>query len=134
MTDKIKSCPEATREFIRDQQFSPMADGIRRYRHAIAALPAGHPARSVLAGRDFYSLDEFRDLVMHVQEHRFTLPQIAECLDHLELRFLGFQHAPAMLNRFKANAAAQAKRFDIDTIVPRYEMLYNHFLKKENAL
>ena len=91
-----------------------MADGIRRYRHAIAALPAGHPARSVLAGRDFYSLDEFRDLVMHVQEHRFTLPQIAECLDHLELRFLGFQHAPAMLNRFKAMFPKRESEADLD--------------------
>jgi N-acetyl-alpha-D-glucosaminyl L-malate synthase BshA len=39
-----------------------------------------------------------------------------------------------MLNRFKANAAIHARRFDIENIVPRYEALYNHFLKKQNVV
>jgi N-acetyl-alpha-D-glucosaminyl L-malate synthase BshA len=38
------------------------------------------------------------------------------------------------LNRFKANAAAHAKNFDIHRIVPQYEALYNHFLTAEPAL
>jgi N-acetyl-alpha-D-glucosaminyl L-malate synthase BshA len=33
------------------------------------------------------------------------------------------------LKRFKEKAAAQARLFDIDTIVPRYEALYNRFLQ-----
>jgi N-acetyl-alpha-D-glucosaminyl L-malate synthase BshA len=33
------------------------------------------------------------------------------------------------LQRFKVKAAAQAQLFDIDTIVPRYEALYNRFLQ-----
>ena len=32
------------------------------------------------------------------------------------------------LQQFKANAAAHAQRFDINTIVPEYEALYNRFL------
>jgi N-acetyl-alpha-D-glucosaminyl L-malate synthase BshA len=34
----------------------------------------------------------------------------------------------ATLKRFKANAMAHAKNFDIDRIVPQYEALYNRFL------
>ena len=34
-----------------------------------------------------------------------------------------------VLKRFKANAALQAKKFDIHTIVPQYEALYNRFCK-----
>ena len=34
----------------------------------------------------------------------------------------------ATLARFKRNAAAHAKKFDIHTIVPKYEALYNRFL------
>lgn len=34
----------------------------------------------------------------------------------------------ATLNTFKANAQAHAKNFDINTIVPEYEALYNSFL------
>lgn len=37
----------------------------------------------------------------------------------------------ATLRRFKANAAAHAKNFDIHRIVPQYEALYNHFLTAE---
>jgi N-acetyl-alpha-D-glucosaminyl L-malate synthase BshA len=39
----------------------------------------------------------------------------------------------ATLKRFKAQAAAHAKKFDIHTIVPQYEALYNHFLVKAAA-
>jgi len=37
------------------------------------------------------------------------------------------------LKRFKANAVAQAKNFDIHRIVPQYEALYNLFLTMEPA-
>lgn len=37
----------------------------------------------------------------------------------------------ATLKRFKANALAHAKNFDIHRIVPQYEALYNHFLALE---
>jgi len=36
---------------------------------------------------DFFSLSSLRDLIFHVQEHRFTLPQIRNCLDELGLEF-----------------------------------------------
>jgi len=33
-----------------------------------------------------------------------------------------------VLQQFKDNAIAHARRFDISTIVPEYEALYNRFL------
>jgi glycosyltransferase involved in cell wall biosynthesis len=33
-----------------------------------------------------------------------------------------------MLKKFKANAYAQAEKFDIQNIVPKYEELYDRFL------
>ena len=36
------------------------------------------------------------------------------------------------LDRFKAKAAAHARLYDIETIVPRYEALYNRFLQNIN--
>ena len=41
-------------------------------------------------GNDLFDLNGCRDLLFHVQEHRFTLPQIGEILDRLGLRFAGF--------------------------------------------
>ena len=40
---------------------------------------------------DFFSLSTLRDLIFHVQEHRFTLPQIQNSLDELGLQFCGFE-------------------------------------------
>ena len=48
-----------------------------------------HLTRSI----DFFSLSTLRDLIFHVQEHRFTLPQIQHCLNSLGLKFCGFEGA-----------------------------------------
>ena len=39
---------------------------------------------------DFYSVSGCRDLLFHVQEHRFTVPQIADAIRQLGLDFVGF--------------------------------------------
>jgi tetratricopeptide (TPR) repeat protein/SAM-dependent methyltransferase len=49
---------------------------------------------------NFYSLSNLRDLIFHVQEHRFTLPEISECLDELGLKFCGFESKP-IISRFR---------------------------------
>ena len=46
---------------------------MRRLRKIVADLTDDHPAKSMMGWRDFYSLSEWRDLVFHVQEHRFTV-------------------------------------------------------------
>ncbi len=47
---------------------------------------------------DFFSLSTFRDLVFHVQEHRFTLLQIQNYLKDLKLKFCGFVNKEAVSN------------------------------------
>jgi hypothetical protein len=37
------------------------------------------------------------------------------------------------LQKFKTKAAAHARLYDIETIVPRYEALYNRFLQNINS-
>ena len=64
---------------------------VREARGRIFALPAGHPARCVTAIRDFYSASGTRDLILHVQEHRFTMEGLAQALAALGLEFLGFE-------------------------------------------
>ena len=41
---------------------------------------------------DFYSMSTLRDLLFHVQEHRFTIPQIDASLTQLGLVFCGFEN------------------------------------------
>ena len=45
---------------------------------------------------DFYSMSTFRDLLFHVQEHRFTIPQIEASLTQLGLVFCGFENKKAL--------------------------------------
>ena len=52
---------------------------------------------------DFYSLSEFRDLLFHVQEHRFTISQLKKCLAELGLKFCGFENASAVENFRQTN-------------------------------
>ncbi len=81
----------AARDIIAERGFAASAEGIRRCRQHILALPDAHPARAVTESPDFWSLSGCRDLLFHVQEHRFTLPRIEESLAALELEFLGFE-------------------------------------------
>jgi 2-polyprenyl-3-methyl-5-hydroxy-6-metoxy-1,4-benzoquinol methylase len=75
------------------------ANEIKQFRKSITDSEDRNLKRLDTLG-DFYSLSEFRDLVFHVQEHRFTLPQIKDCLDELGLKFCGFENAEA-LSKFR---------------------------------
>ena len=47
--------------------------------------------KTITKSQDFFSLSMLRDLIFHVKEHRFTLPQIKNCLNELGLKFCGFE-------------------------------------------
>ena len=61
---------------------------------------------------DFFSLSELRDLIFHVQEHRFTLPQIKNCLDELGFEFCGFENQN-IVSRFKEFHGEEADIYDL---------------------
>jgi SAM-dependent methyltransferase len=84
-SERARYAIQGAKDFARQEKFPATPEGIRACRHAIMQLPDGHPARRVLAWGDFFSLDGCRDLIMHVQEHQFTLPRIEQCLDQLGL-------------------------------------------------
>jgi tetratricopeptide (TPR) repeat protein/2-polyprenyl-3-methyl-5-hydroxy-6-metoxy-1,4-benzoquinol methylase len=87
----------AARAMIAERGYAPDAAGIRRCREAILADPAWQALTTL---RDFYGLNECRDLLFHVQEHRTSLPALARTLDTVGLRFLGLAVAPEVQRRF----------------------------------
>jgi tetratricopeptide (TPR) repeat protein/SAM-dependent methyltransferase len=99
-SEKARGAVRAAREFTRSLDIALTPEGIRQCRHAIMGLPEGHAARGVMAFNDFYTADECRDMVMHVQEHQFTLPRIANCLDRLGLQLLKLECSTAARARF----------------------------------
>lgn len=78
-----------TRVDIAARALGASASNIRKFRQSI--IDSNDEHHQLLADfGDFFSLSGFRDLALHVQEHRFTLPQIQKCIDQLGLTFCGF--------------------------------------------
>ncbi len=104
----------AVRERIAESGATADPDGIRKVRQQLMLLPEGAPEREVVNFADFYSMSECRDLLFHVQEHRYTIPGIAGLLDDAGLRFIGFDLEPAALARFRATNPGKDALSDLD--------------------
>jgi ubiquinone/menaquinone biosynthesis C-methylase UbiE len=74
-------------EMIRKGNYPDTAAGMRRFRKDSEKLLSFDKA-------DYYYLNMYRDLLFHVQEHQFTLPQIQKILDDLGLAFIEFFDLP----------------------------------------
>ena len=93
-----------TRAFIAKNNYGSSQKGIRQCRVEIMEMPTNADSKisKVLNSFDFYSLSTCRDLLFHVQEHRFTLPEIETALKELGLVFIGFEFQDHQVhNRFK---------------------------------
>ena len=88
------------------------ATEIRNFR-ALSRESEIHDVKQLSTFSDFFSLSEFRDLVFHVQEHRFTLPQIKNCLDELGLKFCGFENNDVISN-FRELHRNEADIYDLE--------------------
>ncbi|MDC3020982.1 tetratricopeptide repeat protein [Paracoccaceae bacterium] len=79
---------------------------MKSFRDTIIGSEKDHHER-ILNFIDFYSLSELKDLLFHVQEHRFTIPQVRDCLSKFGLKFCGFETPKEILSHFhKSNAGA----------------------------
>lgn len=94
------------RELIAETGYGASLEDIRRCRQDIIAMAEeGNQAMATLcATTDFFTLSNCRDMLFHVQEHRFTVPQIDEALSELNLEFLGFDiRDQRTLRKFQAS-------------------------------
>ena len=64
---------------------------LKAFREKIKGSEENHH-KLITRSDDFFNLSSFRDLLFHVKEHRFTIPQIQNCLNSLELQFAGFSN------------------------------------------
>ena len=87
-------------------------DDIRSARTRI--INSTEPAyKEILTSSDFYSLSSVRDLLFHVQEHRFTLPQIKAALIDLGLVFCGFE-GDQIISQFQHTYSSSNDLYDLD--------------------
>ena len=100
------------REEINQSGIGSSDDSMRQLRSSIIKSNEDHHKRELKAN-DFYSLSELRDLFFHVQEHRFTLPKIKNCLSELGLRFCGFD-TDKIVHSFKITNTGTGDPYDLD--------------------
>ena len=70
--------------------------------------------RKVFGFSDFYSLSELRDLLFHVQEKRFTIPQLKVHLNELGLQLCSFERQQLIVSHFTQTNNAKDDPYDLD--------------------
>ena len=85
---------------------------MRSFRDMIMKSERDHH-KLIIQSPDFYSLSTLRDLLFHVQEHRFTVTQIKDCLNKLGLKFCGFESKNIVSNFTKINTN-KGDPYDLD--------------------
>lgn len=102
------------REQIKSRGLQGRPDDIREFRQWLLKEARTDELASLSASDDFYSMSGCRDLLFHVQEQLFTLPEIQAALDKLNLRFCGFDFKDAtILKAFSAQNPAPDAALDL---------------------
>ena len=103
------------RSLIARHGFAPTIEGIRACRRFVRDH-AGDRFRSLVdEAVDFYSTSMVRDLLFHVEEHRFTIREIRDLLAQNGLTFLGFTFAdPAPKDLYRETYPGDPDMLDLD--------------------
>jgi SAM-dependent methyltransferase len=80
----------------------------RAFRATLLERPTGAPGAELKRSRDFYTLNAFRDLVLHENEQHVSLGEIASFLDKNGLVFRGFTLERRVLEDF-ANHKSESR-------------------------
>ena len=70
-------------------------------------------SKTICTFMDYFSMSELRDLLFHRQEHRFSIPQIKNCLMELGLEFCGFE-SETVLKAFKDANPTYGDKYDLN--------------------
>jgi hypothetical protein len=100
------------REEIEKSDIGSSDVAMRLFRAEIINSDKKHHKKICLSS-NFYSLSTLRDLLFHVQEHRFTIPKIQDCLSELGLKFCGFE-SDQIVQNFKLTNAEADDPYDLN--------------------
>lgn len=86
------------RDSNQDNNIGSSTAEIKSFREMVK-LSTNSDHKKIASSPDFYSLSTLRDLIFHVEEHRFNIPQLKSCLSELGLEFCGFDLGNESLGR-----------------------------------
>ena len=100
------------RKEIRKLNLGLSGPEMRSFRDTIIKSDASHH-KLLFNSLDFYTLSTLRDLIFHVQEHRFTIPEIKDLIAELGLKFCGFE-SRKIVSDFKQTNLGKEDPYDLD--------------------
>jgi SAM-dependent methyltransferase/tetratricopeptide (TPR) repeat protein len=102
------------REQIKSRGLEGRPEDIREFRQWLLNEARTEEFASLSTSDDFYSMSGCRDLLFHVQEQHFTLPEIQVALEKLNLSFCGFDFRDGtILKAFSAQNPAPDAALDL---------------------
>lgn len=104
----------AARRFIAERGYTGTAADIRKCRQDIIAMTEDGLLSKVVSSPDFFGTSTCRDLLFHVQEHRYTLQQLRREIDELGLMFMGFDLEPPIRAQYAARFPKDSSMNDLD--------------------
>jgi SAM-dependent methyltransferase len=104
----------AARRLIADRGYRPIPEDIRRCRQEVMAADDGSLLKSVIQWNDFFTMNECRDLLFHVQEHHITLREIKVFLATIGVHFGGFMLDAPTFQRFATRFPEPAAMTNLD--------------------
>ena len=123
------------RKLIKKHDFDNNISSIRNFREIIKNDKENKTLQKLNYNYDFYSTSNVRDLIFHVQEHRYTLPKISKLLKKYDLEFLGFtnssikkQYSKHYPNDLKNTSLENWNEFEINN-PDIFKQMYQFWLK-----
>lgn len=113
-SEMARQCIVSARQFIAESGYQSDPDSIRRCRQEMMSSEQRGRFESVFSFKDFFSVSDCRDLLFHVQEQRYTIPQLKAALHDLGLNFLGFSVELPVIQQYLAMFPDDPARTNLD--------------------
>lgn len=121
-SEKARQDVVRMRDIIAQKNFPSTPEGIRACRRYIKET--GNDAfQSLKISKDFYTISSCRDMLFHVQEWRYTLPQIQKILDDHGLVFQKFNLPRAKLDIYRKHFPHDPKARDLHSM-DKFEQMH----------
>lgn len=88
-------------KIIADEEWENTREGMKSFRRQAEESLPEDLYKSLTARGDYFQMSMYRDLLFHVQEHRFNLLEIRDILRDLSLRFAKLQVSADVLSEYK---------------------------------
>ncbi len=124
---------------IKEKKYSSTADGIRQFRRDASQILPKDVFLKLVRFNDYYYMSMCRDLLFHVQEHRFDIPELKRTFDRLGLDFVQMSEG-TILEQYRKqyhndpNGANLDQWDEFETAHPdTFRSMYQFWCQKKNG-